>query len=68
MYRVKYKLLLDIIGDRSRLRDAILFKTETKENEIKAFNYKIVLVACSVRDKIKELHLSLSSMDVVKGD
>jgi hypothetical protein len=25
-------------------------------------------VSCGVRDKIKEYHLSLSSMDVVKGD
>jgi hypothetical protein len=25
-------------------------------------------VSCGVRDKIKEKHLSLSSMDVVKGD
>jgi hypothetical protein len=26
------------------------------------------MVSCGVRDKIKEEHLSLSSMDVVKGD
>jgi hypothetical protein len=25
-------------------------------------------LSCGVRDKIKEYHLSLSSMDVVKGD
>jgi hypothetical protein len=28
----------------------------------------IVIVLCGVRDIIKEWHLSLSSMDVVKGD
>jgi hypothetical protein len=27
-----------------------------------------LLVYCGVRDKIKEKHLSISSMDVVKGD
>jgi hypothetical protein len=35
----------------------------------KISNFEILnSVLCGVRDKIKEWHLSLSSMDVVKGD
>jgi hypothetical protein len=34
------------------------------------FNETIMfrLVSCGVRDEIKDYHLSLSSMDIVKGD
>jgi flagellar motility protein MotE (MotC chaperone) len=41
------------------------------DKAIKVLEVKLELeikVSCGVRDKIREYHLSLSSMDVVKGD
>jgi hypothetical protein len=37
-------------------------------NSFKAFCQMFIFVSCSIRDRTKEWHLSLSSVDVVKGD
>jgi hypothetical protein len=50
-------IILVCPGHHTRLSDIIV-------NAI----YISIYVSCGVRDKIKEYHLSLSSMDVVKGD